>query len=159
MSDRLYDVIKAGWMTKRSQNKNRFTPVNFKLRWFELSKNWITYYDIEDVEKRRERGRVSIAGVRLVEPANLSADGSDSTHEGFAFQIGYCEAGEPMHGRSTPQYTLYLLASSEKERGDWIRAIRAVCEETNSPKSYRYHLGFWSGKRWTCCKARHKMFR
>lgn len=28
-----------------------------------------------------------------------------------------------------------------------------VCEETHSPKSYRYHPGLWSGKKWSCCKT------
>lgn len=50
MSERLYDVCKSGWMTKRSQNKKRFTPINYKLRWFELTKQNIYYFDIENVE-------------------------------------------------------------------------------------------------------------
>lgn len=52
MSERLYDVCKSGWMTKRSQNKKRFTPINYKLRWFELTKQNIYYFDIENVEVR-----------------------------------------------------------------------------------------------------------
>lgn len=27
-------------------------------------------------------------------------------------------------GRAVPQYTLYVIANSEKERSEWIRAIR-----------------------------------
>lgn len=45
-----YDVIKSGSMTKRSQNKKRFTPVNYKNRWFELTKDLLSYFDIENVE-------------------------------------------------------------------------------------------------------------
>lgn len=52
MSDRLFDICKSGWMTKRSQNKKRFTPVNYKLRWFELTKNYLIYFDVESVEVR-----------------------------------------------------------------------------------------------------------
>lgn len=37
-------------MTKRSQNKKRFTPVNYKMRWFELTKYYLCYYDVESVE-------------------------------------------------------------------------------------------------------------
>lgn len=33
------------------------------------------------------------------------------------------------------------------------RPLDAVCDETNSPKSYRYHPGLWSGKKWLCCKT------
>lgn len=37
-------------MTKRSQNKKRFTPVNYKLRWFELTKQSLSYFDIQNKE-------------------------------------------------------------------------------------------------------------
>lgn len=50
LSERLYDICKSGWMTKRSQNKKRFTPVNYKLRWFELTKYYLSYFDVEGVE-------------------------------------------------------------------------------------------------------------
>lgn len=38
-------VIKQGFMIKRSQNKKRFTPVNFKQRWFVLTNRHLMYYD------------------------------------------------------------------------------------------------------------------
>lgn len=50
MSERLYDIVKCGSMTKRSQNKKRFTPVNYKTRWFELTKHFLSYFDVENVE-------------------------------------------------------------------------------------------------------------
>lgn len=50
MSERLFDIVKSGSMTKRSQNKKRFTPVNYKLRWFELTKHFLSYFDVENVE-------------------------------------------------------------------------------------------------------------
>lgn len=50
LSERLYDIVKCGSMTKRSQNKKRFTPVNYKLRWFELTKQYLAYFDVENVE-------------------------------------------------------------------------------------------------------------
>lgn len=39
------EVVKEGFMVKRSQNKKRFTPVNYKQRWFVLTKNYLIYYD------------------------------------------------------------------------------------------------------------------
>ena len=39
------EIIKQGYMVKRSQNKNRFTPVNYKQRWFILSRQYLLYYD------------------------------------------------------------------------------------------------------------------
>lgn len=50
MSERLYDVVKSGSMVKRAQNKKRFTPVNYKHRWFELTKRTFSYFDVENVE-------------------------------------------------------------------------------------------------------------
>lgn len=50
MSERLYDVVKSGFMIKRAQNKKRFTPVNYKQRWFELTKRTLSYFDVENVE-------------------------------------------------------------------------------------------------------------
>lgn len=48
--DNLYDIIKCGSMVKRAQNKKRFTPVNFKLRFFELTKKTFCYFNEENVE-------------------------------------------------------------------------------------------------------------
>ncbi|XP_033218372.1 ras GTPase-activating protein 3-like [Belonocnema kinseyi] len=38
-------TIKQGFMVKRSQNKKRFTPVNYKQRWFVLTRRHLIYYD------------------------------------------------------------------------------------------------------------------
>lgn len=39
------DVVRQGFMIKRSQNKKRFTPVNYKQRWFVLTRRLLVYYD------------------------------------------------------------------------------------------------------------------
>lgn len=44
--------------------------------------------------------------------------------QGYSFQVGYCETDELLPGSTPPQYTLYLIASSEKERSDWVNEIR-----------------------------------
>ncbi|KAL9925191.1 tyrosine-protein kinase Btk29A isoform X1 [Glossina fuscipes] len=154
MSERLYDIVKSGFMIKRAQNKKRFTPVNYKQRWFELTKRTLSYFDVESVERRRERGRIPVKGVRLVETATVNGEGGDPfAPDGYPFQVGYCESSDDQSQRTVPQYTLYLVANTEKERSDWIYAIRQVCEDTNTPKSFRFHPGLWSGKRWSCCKS------
>uniref|UniRef100_A0A182ISV6 Uncharacterized protein n=1 Tax=Anopheles atroparvus TaxID=41427 RepID=A0A182ISV6_ANOAO len=51
MTERRSDfVLKGGYMVKRSQNKKRFTPVNYKTRWFELTRFYLSYYDIGNLE-------------------------------------------------------------------------------------------------------------
>lgn len=39
------DVLRQGFMVKRSQNKKRFTPVNYRQRWFILTRRFLVYYD------------------------------------------------------------------------------------------------------------------
>ena len=38
-------IIKESFMVKRSQNKKRFGPVNYKDRWFVLTSTVLTYHD------------------------------------------------------------------------------------------------------------------
>lgn len=147
------DVICQTFMIKRSQNKKRFTPINYKQRWFILTKKALTYYDT-DGERRKERGRIETSGIRVVEPAELgevrrpapaaALPAADAARypRGYAFQVGYVEAGN--------EYTLYLVAAKVVERSAWIRAIRSVCS-TNEQLSARYHRGLYGGGRWSCC--------
>lgn len=140
-------VVKEGFMIKRSQNKKRFTPVNYKQRWFVLTKSYLIYYD-GDGDKRKEKGRILLNGVHVVEPAKLSNNSdlnncSESHPSGYPFQVGYQENDQ--------KYILYLVAEKDQDRADWIQSIRTACLE-NTRKSERYHWGVWSGKRWTCCR-------
>jgi tyrosine-protein kinase Tec len=87
-------------------------------------------------QRRKERGRVDIGSVQVVEPAQLSGSGASSAGgggagggdnslvldgvphpAGFPFQVGYQEGGQ--------EYTLYLLANRDQDRAEWIRALRA----------------------------------
>ena len=58
-------------MTKRSQLKSRFSWTNYKERWFALTRTSLFYYDGDDESKRKEKGRLGIKDVKLVEPVNL----------------------------------------------------------------------------------------
>lgn len=74
MSERLYDVIKSGLMIKRSQNKNRFTLINYKTRWFELSRKSLAYFDIENYEVSESSAEASISGPQFAGNARHSTD-------------------------------------------------------------------------------------
>lgn len=41
------EVILQTFMVKRSQNKKRFTPINYKERWITLTKAALVYYDTD----------------------------------------------------------------------------------------------------------------
>ncbi|XP_043191001.1 tyrosine-protein kinase Btk29A-like isoform X2 [Amphibalanus amphitrite] len=127
-------IIKESFMVKRSQNKKRFGPVNYKDRWFVLTSTVLTYHDGDPERKGREKGRVELSAVRVVEP--LSEYALDSRPH--SFQLGYGE------------YTLYVSASSEIERDEWLRALRELCR-VNSGLLPRYHPSIWQNGRWQCC--------
>lgn len=46
------DIIKQGLMVKRSQNKKRFIPINYKQRWFVLTTKNFIYYESESEVSR-----------------------------------------------------------------------------------------------------------
>ena len=75
------EVLKHSWMTKRSQLKSRLTWTNYKERWFCLTKNSLAYFDGDD-EKKKEKGKIIIRDIKLVEHVTLE----DRPH---SFQIRY----------------------------------------------------------------------
>ena len=88
------EVLRHSWMTKRSQLKSRLTWANYKDRWFCLTKNSLAYFDGDD-EKKKEKGKIYIRDMKLVEHVSLE----DRPH---CSQIRYGEGGQ--------DYTLYIQA-------------------------------------------------
>ncbi|KAG7305567.1 hypothetical protein JYU34_009650 [Plutella xylostella] len=144
------EVICQAFMVKRSQNKKRFTPVNYKERWFILTKKFLIYYDT-DGERRKERGRIATESIHTVEQAQLGelskqipdGDAEKSPLFRFPFQVGYTELSN--------DYTLYLVADGFAERLHWITTIRSIC--VANPRRARYHPAAWSARRWGCCSG------
>ncbi|KAK7604467.1 hypothetical protein V9T40_005653 [Parthenolecanium corni] len=154
------DIVKQGLMVKRSQNKKRFTPVNYRQRWFVLTSQSLIYYE-PNSDCSKERGRITLKYITIIEPAiisslnNVDSNSSPvfSLNNGslinnnlavYPFQIGYSDSGQ--------DYFLYLITFKEKEREDWLQTLRSSCSN-NHYKISRYHISEWSGKRWQCCKA------
>ncbi|XP_028039142.1 tyrosine-protein kinase Btk29A [Bombyx mandarina] len=147
------EVLLQAFMVKRSQNKNLFTPVNFKERWVVLTPRSLIYYD-SDSEKRKERGRIATETIHTVETAQLGelskqipdSDGEKRPTYRYPFQVGYSEQNS--------DYTLYLIAGDHTERLRWIHTLRSVCV-CNSRRS-QYHPAVRSARRWPCCDAERR---
>ncbi|XP_065201501.1 tyrosine-protein kinase Btk [Planococcus citri] len=155
------EIVKQGLMVKRSQNKKRFTPVNYKQRWFVLTNHSLIYYE-PNSDCTKERGRITLKYITIIEQATINSlsttdfnNSSFTTSQNnsnfinnnfcaYCFQIGYSDCGQ--------DYFLYLITFKEKEREDWIQTLRSACAN-NHYKISRYHVSEWSGKRWQCCKA------
>ncbi|XP_072941985.1 tyrosine-protein kinase Btk isoform X1 [Epargyreus clarus] len=147
------DVIREAFMVKRSQNKKIFTPVNYKERFFVLTKKALVYYD-SDGQKRKERGRIPTESIHTVEQAQvgelskqiLEADVEKGVTYRYPFQVGYSE--------QNTDYTLYVAAREHSERLSWIHDIRALC--TLNSRRARYHPALWTARRWSCCDAERR---
>lgn len=66
---------------------------------------------IFSLQKRKERGRVILENVHYVEGTQTSNQADE-----FPFQVGYQE--------TTQDHILYLFASREQDRTDWVLALR-----------------------------------
>ncbi|XP_066254170.1 tyrosine-protein kinase Btk isoform X2 [Euwallacea similis] len=142
-------IIKQGYMVKRSQNKKVYTIVNFKRRWFVLTKRHLIYYDEENEAKRKEKGRIELERVHTVEAAQTFFSKEEVGFEGefYPFLVGY---------HQDEDYTLFLLALRDVDRVYWILAIKKVCAYNNNIRSY-FHPAPWNGRRWYCCKKTAKL--
>jgi len=128
------EVLKQTWMTKRSQLKSRISWTNYKERWFCLTRSSLVYYDGDDEVKRKEKGRIMVRDIQVVEQVTLE----DRPH---SFQIKYSEGGQ--------EYTLYIQSKSESEREEWMQLARNLVRH-NPGLLDRFHPGVFVGK-WLCC--------
>uniref|UniRef100_A0A1B0BLA6 PH domain-containing protein n=1 Tax=Glossina palpalis gambiensis TaxID=67801 RepID=A0A1B0BLA6_9MUSC len=113
-----------------------------------------TFKDI--VSRRRERGRIPVKGVRLVETATVNGEGGDPfAPDGYPFQVGYCESSDDQSQRTVPQYTLYLVANTEKERSDWIYAIRQDVEARGEVPSIKHFRTRFNYPSFYCSMSNH----
>ena len=67
------EVLKQTWMTKRSQLKSRISWTNYKERWFCLTRSSLVYYDGDDEVKRKEKGRIMVRDIQVVEQVHTHA--------------------------------------------------------------------------------------
>ncbi|KAL1459211.1 hypothetical protein WDU94_011218, partial [Cyamophila willieti] len=123
------------------------------------------------LQRKKERGRIPLDSISVVEKATISLDGSGDTQQesnietnnllngvgfgtqqtpaGFSIQIWYTTPG----GQDV---ILYLITPVELERQDWLHALRNAVSD-NSCLATHYHRGLWNGKRWLCCKSSAKL--
>ncbi|XP_022669194.1 tyrosine-protein kinase Btk29A-like isoform X1 [Varroa destructor] len=128
------EIIKQALMIKRSVNRKRLGPVNYKARWFVLTKSCLTYYEGTLEKRGREKGRIPLSSIRLIEYVN-----DEAIDKKYVFQIGF-EA----------EHILYVVASSAEQRDEWICALRKFCTD-NQCLVDKYHAKLWSGSKWACC--------
>ncbi|XP_035287514.1 tyrosine-protein kinase BTK-like [Anguilla anguilla] len=139
MSDTIFEDI----FIKRSQQKKKTSPLNFKERLFILTQEKISYYeyDIEKAKKKCLKGTVDVEKIKCVE--KVIPEDSAPIERLFPFQIIYDEG------------PLYIFAKSDEIRKRWIHKLKQVVR-FNKDLAQKYHPCFWIDGMWLCCKQEVK---
>jgi len=98
----------------------------------------LIYYDSQDPSRRKERGKLSLKEIKLVEKISLK----DRDESSGAFQIGY--------NQNNHDGSMCVVAKSDVERDEWITLIRNMVR-SNANLADKYHPCQWSGSKWICC--------
>ncbi|KAG7484220.1 hypothetical protein MATL_G00047030 [Megalops atlanticus] len=139
MSDNILEDI----FIKRSQQKKKTSPLNFKERLFILTQDKISYYDYDAEKGKRKclKGSVDIEKIKCVE--TVFPEESAPAERQYPFQIIYDEG------------PLYIFARNDEIRNRWIHKLKHVVR-FNKDLAQKYHPRFWMDGMWLCCKQEVK---
>lgn len=135
-------VILQQPLIKRSQQKRRTSPANFKSRVFILTRTSLNYYEHRNGKVRSLRGFVEVPRIKCVEI--VTTDVTIACRNKYAFQVVH------------DNYFLYIFAPDKQSRQQWVLALKEVTKNNHCllPK---YHPNFWVEGRWRCCYQTEKM--
>ncbi|KAL7885995.1 hypothetical protein AOLI_G00062900 [Acnodon oligacanthus] len=128
---------------KRSQQKKKTSPLNFKERLFVLTQDKIAYYDydFEKGKKKGLKGSVDIDKIKCVEI--VIPEDNAPPERLFPLQIVYDEG------------PLYMFAKTDDVRKQWIHKLKHVVR-FNKDLTQKYHPCFWEDGMWKCCQQEVK---
>ncbi|XP_053180100.1 tyrosine-protein kinase BTK [Scomber japonicus] len=128
---------------KRSQQKKKTSPLNYKERWFILTQEKISYYDYDPDKGKRKglKGSVDLEKIKCVE--TVQPEPNAPQERMYAFQIIYDEG------------PLYIFAKNEDSRALWIKKLKEMVR-FNKDLMQKYHPCFWVDGTWLCCQQEVK---
>lgn len=139
MSDSILEEI----FIKRSQQKKKTSPLNYKERLFILTQEKIAYYDFDSDKGKRKglRGSVDLEKIKCVE--TVQPEPNAPQERIYAFQIIYDEG------------PLYVFAKTDSIRAQWIKKLKEMVR-FNRDLMQKYHPCFWADGIWLCCQQEVK---
>ncbi|XP_067422211.1 cytoplasmic tyrosine-protein kinase BMX [Emydura macquarii macquarii] len=123
-------------LLKKSQQKKKMSPNNYKERLFVLTKTSLCYYEYDKEKKGSKKGSIDIKKIRCVETVNLEEQ--TPLERQYPFQIVYKDG------------LLYVYAANEESRNQWLKALHKEIKG-NPGLLNKYHKGFFAGGRFLCC--------
>ncbi|XP_057351798.1 cytoplasmic tyrosine-protein kinase BMX isoform X3 [Manis pentadactyla] len=97
-------------LLKRSQQKKKMSPNNYKERLFVLTKTNLSYYEYDKMKRGSRKGLIELKKIRCVEKVNLEEQ--TPVERQYPFQIVYKDG------------LLYVYASNEESRSQWLKALQ-----------------------------------
>uniref|UniRef100_A0A7M4FX74 Tyrosine-protein kinase n=1 Tax=Crocodylus porosus TaxID=8502 RepID=A0A7M4FX74_CROPO len=146
---------------KRSQQKKKTSPLNFKKRLFLLTESKLSYYEYDFERGRRgsKKGSVDIEKITCVEMVvpenNPPPERQIPVRKGLAVP----PITSPEHPSSPivvyDEGPLYIFSPTEELRKRWIHQLKSViCY--NSDLVQKYHPCFWIDGQYLCCSQTAK---
>ncbi|XP_024599891.1 cytoplasmic tyrosine-protein kinase BMX isoform X3 [Neophocaena asiaeorientalis asiaeorientalis] len=124
-------------LLKRSQQKKKMSPNNYKERLFVLTKTNLSYYEYDKMKRGSRKGSIEIKQIRCVEKVNLEEQ--TPVERQYPFQIVYKDG------------LLYVYASNEESRSQWLKALQKEIRG-NPHLLIKYHSGFFVCGKFLCCQ-------
>ncbi|ETE70257.1 Tyrosine-protein kinase Tec, partial [Ophiophagus hannah] len=129
-------------LIKRSQQKKRTSPLNYKERLFVLTKSMLAYYEGRP-EKKYRKGSVDISKIKCVETVK-NDDIVIPCQNKYPFQVVYDNS------------TLYIFAPTAHSRDQWVRNLKEEIKSNNNIM-VKYHPKFWTDGIYQCCRQTEKL--
>uniref|UniRef100_K7FFR0 Tyrosine-protein kinase n=1 Tax=Pelodiscus sinensis TaxID=13735 RepID=K7FFR0_PELSI len=123
-------------LLKKSQQKKKISPNNYKERLFVLTKTSLSYYEYDKEKKGSKKGSIDIKKIRCVERVNHEQQ--VPLERQYPFQIVYKDG------------LLYVYAANEESRTQWVNALHKEIKD-NPGLLNKYHKGFFASGKFLCC--------
>ncbi|XP_027518939.1 tyrosine-protein kinase BTK [Corapipo altera] len=157
-------VLLESIFLKRSQQKKKTSPLNFKKRLFLLTESKLSYYEYDFERGRRgsKKGSVDIEKITCVEmvaPENNPPPERQVPRKGEDYnnmeQISIIERFPYPFQVVYDEGPLYIFSPTEELRKRWIHQLKSVIRY-NSDLVQKYHPCFWIDGQYLCCSQTAK---
>ncbi|XP_034738883.1 tyrosine-protein kinase ITK/TSK isoform X1 [Etheostoma cragini] len=134
-------VILKGTMIKKSQQKKKTSPCNYKERFFVLDTQDLKYSERRPGKKPMLKGCIELSKIKCVEI--VCTDSPIPCSYKYPFQVFH------------HNHYLYIFAPDNDCRQRWVKALKEETKRNNLVA--KYHPNFWMDGKWKCCQQTEKL--
>ncbi|XP_078117390.1 tyrosine-protein kinase ITK/TSK isoform X2 [Sander vitreus] len=134
-------VILKGTMIKKSQQKKKTSPCNYKERFFVLDTQDLKYSERRPGKKPMLKGCIELSKIKCVEI--VCSEIPIPCSYKYPFQV--------FHNN----HYLYIFAPDNDCRQRWVKALKEETKRNNLVA--KYHPNFWMDGKWKCCQQTEKL--